>query len=138
MAVWPRTEVDGLDNPDSLELTIAYAGRGRELLGLLTGDAEQDETGAVIAAGDVGDIDFLKVGHHGSEVSLTSEQAEALAPEVAVASAGEGNAYGHPRKECVEALVSAGARFLCTKDVGDVELRPGRDGVMVRTATSRR
>ena len=138
LAVWPRTEVDGLDNPDSLELTIAYTGRGRELRGLLTGDAEQDETGAVIAAGDVGDIDFLKVGHHGSEVSLTSEQAEALAPEVAVASAGEGNAYGHPRKECVEALVSAGARFLCTKDVGDVELRPGRDGVMVRTATSRR
>jgi competence protein ComEC len=138
LAVWPRTEVDGLDNPDSLELTIAYTGRGRELRGLLTGDAEQDETGAVIAAGEVGDIDFLKVGHHGSEVSLTSEQAEALAPEVAVASAGEGNAYGHPRKECVEALVSAGARFLCTKDVGDVELRPGRDGVMVRTATSRR
>ena len=38
VAVWPRTEVDGLDNPDSLELTIAYTGRGRELRGLLTGD----------------------------------------------------------------------------------------------------
>ena len=136
--VWPRVAVTGLTNPDSLELAVSYDDKGKQMSALLTGDAEQDETGAVIVAGEVGDIDILKVGHHGSEVSLTSEQARALRPEVAVASAGEGNRYGHPSEECVDVLTGAGARFLCTKDVGDVELRPERDGVAVRTSKSRR
>ena len=136
--VWPRVAVTGLTNPDSLELAVSYDDKGKQMSALLTGDAEQDETGAVIAAGEVGDIDILKVGHHGSEVSLTSEQARALRPEVAVASAGEGNRYGHPSEECVDVLTGAGARFLCTKDAGDVELRPERDGVAVRTSKSRR
>jgi len=99
---------------------------------LLTGDAERDETGSVIAEGDVGDIDVLKVGHHGSQVSIREGDAERLDAEVSVASAGEDNAYGHPDPACVAILEGAGSLFLCTKDVGDVEVRPGRDGPCVR------
>lgn len=136
LVVWPRASVLGTENPDSLEMVVDYRGREGTLSALLTGDAEREETGAVVAAGDVGDIDFLKVGHHGSDVSVTLEQALALRPEVAVASAGEGNSYGHPRPECVEALEGAGALFLCTKDVGDVEVRPGESGPVVRSQHS--
>lgn len=131
--VWPHCPVSGTTNPDSLELLVTYARGGRSLTALLTGDAEQDEMAALLASGDVGDIDFLKVGHHGSAVSLTPEQARLLGPEVAVASAGQNNEYGHPCQECVEALTSAGALFLCTKDVGDVEVRPGITGPIVHT-----
>ena len=130
--VWPREEVDGSENAHSLEMVASFESGERQLTGLLTGDAERDETGAVLEHADVGDIDFLKVGHHGSAVSITPEQAWLLHPEVAVASAGEGNEYGHPREECREALEGAGALFLCTKDVGDVELRPHGEGVDVR------
>ena len=94
---------------------------------------EKDETGACLARGDVSDIDFLKVGHHGSEVSLTPDEAAALDPEVSVASAGEGNKYGHPRKECMDVLSGAGSVFLCTKDVGTVTVKPGARGPMVFT-----
>lgn len=131
--VSPTGLVDGSDNADSLELALTYEHNGSGLSALLTGDAEKDETGACLARGDVGDIDFLKVGHHGSEVSLTSDEAAALDPEVSVASAGEGNKYGHPREECVDVLEGAGSVFLCTKDVGAVTVRPGARGPVVST-----
>ena len=56
-----------------------------------------------------------------------------LSAEVAVASAGEGNRYGHPTDECVESLESVGTQFLCTKDVGDVTIEPGQMGPVVST-----
>ena len=130
--IWPRQEVDGDENCESIELAVSYVRGDRSLSALLTGDAERDETGPCVDAGDIGDIDLLKVGHHGSEVSLYADTAKALDPEVAVASAGEGNSYGHPREECVEMLEDAGALFLCTKDVGDVDVRPGSNGPSVR------
>lgn len=126
--VSPAAEVDGSENAHSLEMLVRYERDGRTLTALLTGDAERDETGSALARGDLCDIDVLKVGHHGSEVSITEQQARALDPEVSVASAGEGNSYGHPNQACVEALEAAGSMFLCTKDVGDVELRPGTSG----------
>ena len=131
--VSPTEPVDGGDNADSLMLAVSYEHNGDELSALLTGDAEKDETAACLARGDVGDIDFLKVGHHGSEVSLTADEAALLDPEVSVASAGEGNKYGHPRKECVDVLEAAGSVFLCTKDVGPVTVRPGARGPTVFT-----
>ena len=133
--VSPTTEVDGADNEDSIELALAYDEEGESLTGLLAGDAERDETGAALERGDVGDVDFLKVGHHGSEVSVTSEEAAELDPEVSVASAGEGNRYGHPSQTCVNVLEGAGSTFLCTKDVGDVTVMPGETGPRVRVAS---
>ncbi len=65
----------------------------------------------LLAAGAVGEVDLLKVGHHGSAASTTPRMMEALDPDVAVASAGEGNRYGHPAPECVEAVRSSGAEF---------------------------
>ena len=133
--VSPTTEVDGNENEDSVELALSYDEGGATLSALLTGDAEQNETGAAIDRGDVGDVDLLKVGHHGSEVSISPEEAAVLDPEVSVASAGEGNSYGHPSPACVETLEGAGSTFLCTKDVGDVTVTPGTKGPGVRVAS---
>ena len=123
--------MDGDGNEDSVMLSVTYERDGRSLSGLLTGDAEKDELARVIEAGDVGDVDFLKVGHHGSAASIEPDEAALLSAEVAAASAGEGNRYGHPRQECVDALESSGALFLCTKDVGDVTVSPGKAGPSV-------
>lgn len=132
--VWPYGPSAGDTNADSLEMSLSYRRGGCGLTALLTGDAEEDQTSQVIAAGDAGDIDFLKVGHHGSEVSLDPASAAALSPEVAVASAGEGNEYGHPRPACIHVLTQAGATFLCTIQCGDVTVEPGRDGPVVTTS----
>ena len=130
--VSPLEPTTGEGNEGSLELLVRYGEDGRELTALLAADAEREETGAAVERGDVGDVDLLKVGHHGSAASLTPEIAEALDAEVSVASAGEGNSYGHPDPACVEILEEAGSLFLCTKDVGDVTVEPGAEGPVVR------
>ena len=135
--LWPAEPVSGAENEHSVVLLATYEGTAlpfglgerRELTALLTGDAEQDVLGEVAAR--AGDIDLLKVGHHGSRVSVSSEEAAALDPEVAVASAGEGNSYGHPTPECRETLERAGAVFLSTIDSGDVTVLPGASGPRV-------
>lgn len=129
--VSPRSAVDGLENEDSLVLDLSFDDGSRSLTALLTGDAEAEVIGGAVERGLVSDVDLLKVGHHGSAASVTPELARELDPEVSVASAGEGNSYGHPDPTCVEALEGAGSVFLCTKDVGDVCVEPGADGPVV-------
>ena len=131
-AVWPREPVAGEENADSLCLAVTYDHDGSSLKALLTGDTERDELDAY--AGIVGDIDVLKVGHHGSKISVDVESLAVLDPEVAIASAGEGNSYGHPAPECVDAIEDSGAVFFSTIESGDVTVSPGRSGPSVRTA----
>ena len=133
--VWPHGPTDGSENEDSLCFVLSYDGNGRSLEMLLTGDAEQEQLEEY--QNDVGDIDVLKVGHHGSRVSISLDQAQTLRPEFAVASAGEGNSYGHPTPECIETLESAGATFLCTIEHGDVRLEPSPDDAPPRVVCQR-
>lgn len=131
--VSPSTYVSADENAGSLEFIVSYADGEKTLSGLLTGDAERDETSAVVETQGLSDIDFLKVGHHGSAISIDEESAQTLSPVVSVASAGQDNRYGHPKQECVDILEGAGSRFLCTKDSGDVTVEPSEKGVVVST-----
>lgn len=129
-AVWPVQPVSGEENADSLCLDVRYCEADRELCMLLTGDSECDQAAEYVE--EVGDIDVLKVGHHASAVSVDQDMLRVLDPEFAVASAGEGNSYGHPTMECQDELAAYGVRFVCTKDAGDVVISPAREGVHVR------
>ena len=133
--VWPHGPTDGSENEDSLCFVLSYDGDGRSLEMLLTGDAEQEQLEEY--QNNVGDIDVLKVGHHGSRVSISPDQALFLSPEFAVASAGEGNSYGHPTPECIETLESAGATFLCTIEHGDVRVEPAPASASPRVVCQR-
>ena len=124
--VWPRAAVSGLENDESLCLTLAYRDGTRSFSMLLTGDSEVDQEHAYAA--EVGDVDVLKVGHHGSKVSVDRELLDEIDPEVCIASAGEGNRYGHPSKECRKFVREHGSVFLCTIDAGDIVLEPGELG----------
>jgi len=66
----------------------------------LPADAESDVTARL----PVGDVEVLKVAHHGSEDPGLPAQLRTLRPEIAVISAGRGNDYGHPRPETLAAL----------------------------------
>lgn len=128
--MWPFESVDGEGNEDSLVLLLTYAQEGKRLRMLLTGDAELDQEREF--AQEVGDIDVLKLGHHGSKVSVDGELLDVLSPELSIASAGEGNRYGHPSDACVDAVREAGGAFACTIERGDITITPTAKGFAMR------
>lgn len=128
--MWPFESVDGEGNEDSLVLLLSYAQEGKGLRMLLTGDAELDQERKF--AQEVGDIDVLKLGHHGSKVSVDGELLDVLSPELSIASAGEGNRYGHPSDACVDAVREAGGAFACTIERGDIAITPTAKGFAMR------
>lgn len=71
---------------------------------LFTGDAEANNELNIINSYELNDIDFLKVGHHGSSSSTTSEFVEEVSPDIAVISCGYKNQYGHPHKSTLDTL----------------------------------
>lgn len=130
--IWPQGAVAGEENGESLCMLLSRMGEENRFSMLLTGDTEKEQEHEY--AEFAGDIDVLKVGHHGSKVSVDDEVLDILKPEVAIASAGAGNSYGHPSAECTEALERAGARFFCTIEAGDVSVEPTDVGYMVGTS----
>lgn len=71
---------------------------------------------------NLGAVDVLKVGHHGSRAALTDDLAAALSPRIALLSCGANNRYGHPHAETLACLEHAGAAILRTDERGDVRL----------------
>lgn len=128
--MWPFESVDGEGNEDSLVLLLSYVQEGKGLRMLLTGDAELDQEREFVQ--EVGDIDVLKLGHHGSKVSVDGELLDVLKPELSLASAGEGNRYGHPSDACIDAVKEAGGVFACTIEHGDITVTPTANGFAMR------
>ena len=72
--------------------------------------------------------DVLKVGHHGRKNSTVPASLDAVAPQIAIISAGEENPYGHPSPELLERWQGGGSRVLRTDQDGEVQvLTDGRD-----------
>ena len=95
---------------------------------LFTGDAGEESEEAMLAAGAPLDADVLKVGHHGSAGSSTSQFLAAVSPDYAVISVGAGNSYGHPTDEALARLGATGATVLRTDELGSVvAVTDGRD-----------
>lgn len=130
--VGPQEFTDGGGNADSVCMLVEYDAEGDgtcEASALLTGDAEAPQIEGLIDRGLVGDIDVLKVGHHGSRAGTTEELCRELKPEYALISVGARNRYGHPTREALEALASIGCEVWRTDEDGDVSCRFTRDGI---------
>lgn len=71
---------------------------------------------------------LLKIGHHGSVSSTTSEFLRKVSPEYAVISCGAGNEYGHPHQEVLNSLKESGITTYRTDLMGTIVFRVDRDG----------
>jgi competence protein ComEC len=102
-------------NNDSLVLRVTYGARSF----LLTGDLERAEERRLLEPGRPPvAADVLKVGHHGSRTSTSQEFLDAVAPSIALISAGLENSFGHPHPEVVGRLAARGAAILRTDRAG--------------------
>ena len=116
----PEEVAPSAKNNDSLVLHLRYGSRSF----LLPGDAEKQVEREILSENSVEAIrsDVLKIGHHGSKNSTTTEFLAAVQPHFGIISAGEDNLYGHPSPELLERLENAGVRILRTDRDGAVHV----------------
>lgn len=112
-------------NEDSMILRIDYGTTSA----LFCGDAPAERLSEL----PIGDIDVLKVPHHGGDDSLSPALLGMLTPSVAIIPVGV-NYYGHPAAQTLE-LLDAAEAYVCRLDqTGAVECRFLKDGrVSVRS-----
>jgi len=114
---WSQEEFDNKNN-QSLVVRIDFG----ESSFLFTGDIEEPAIETLVEyyqGTDMLDVDVYQVGHHGSNNATTTNQLEAMTPEIAVISMGQWDYgrnsnnrfttwyYGHPRRDTVEMLTLA-------------------------------
>lgn len=89
---------------------------------LFPGDAdahvEGQYTGSELADGQV---EVLKVPHHGSKTGMTQSFVDWLKPALSVISVGK-NSYGHPSAEAIDMLQRIGSAIHRTDKEGDIEV----------------
>ena len=66
------------------------------------------------------DVDFLKVGHHGSHYSTCQQFLDTVRSEYAFISCSETNTYGHPSPETIQRLREHGCEVAYTMKSGAV------------------
>ena len=126
----PGVEYDNL-NDWSVILHVQYGDTSI----LLTGDAESFAEKAALKAlpEKYFRATVLKVGHHGSSTSSSDAFLDAVDPEIAVASLGKDNEYGHPHKEVVEALEARNIPLYRTDTAGTIHIVLDGEGYTVET-----
>lgn len=87
---------------------------------LLTGDIGFDTEEKLVLPAS-GQIEVLKVAHHGSKYSTGEEFLARLKPALAIISVGK-NSYGHPTEEVIERLGYFDTRILRTDEAGEIEV----------------
>lgn len=128
--VWPDGSQEGTYPEKRNNFSINFVLEYGDTRVLFTGDAEEVVEESV--GPRVGDIDVLKVGHHGSLTSTSWEFLELVDPEVALISMGRENTYGHPHPVIIERLIQIGTAILRTDLHRDVLLTSYGDEPVVQ------
>ncbi len=109
--IWPPPELLAEPQPgaDPNQLALVAIARYQGFSMLLSADAEAEAVPL-----DPGQIDVLKVAHHGSEDAGLADLLERARPGLALISVGEDNSYGHPAPQTVATLAAQGVRVMRT------------------------
>lgn len=110
-------------NESSIVALFTYGGAAA----LFTGDLDANSERPLLR---LGEIDVLKVAHHGSKYSTTPALVNALRPRLALVSVGRNN-YGHPDPAVLERLEAQGASVMRTDSCGAVFVSIGREKIDV-------
>jgi competence protein ComEC len=129
---WPAREIDAgsVANNGSVVLTLHVGG----VSFLLAGDIEREAAAAVLREVQTdprrwGQIDVLKVAHHGSG-NRDDRLLDQVAGRLALISVGADNDYGHPTPSTLAALDARGFEVHRTDLEGDIAV-VSRDGEIV-------
>lgn len=116
--LYPDVDTTNMEtNSASIVLRLRYGSSSF----LFSGDLPQrEEEYLALLDGTSLHADVLKLGHHGSRTSSGEAWLHAVLPEIAIASAGRDNRYGHPHKEVLDALGFLHVPYLTTFQEGTI------------------
>jgi competence protein ComEC len=98
---------------------------------LLTGDIEERDERALLAAGEPLGASVMLAPHHGSGTSSSAALVDAVRPRHAVFAVGYRNRFGHPKPEVVGRYLAAGAAVWRSDRDGAITVRLEPGGVAV-------
>jgi competence protein ComEC len=111
-----RTFKRAPENNASVVLRVILGSRTVLLTGDIERESERDLTGHIEHA------DVLKVAHHGSRSSTTTDFLDAVSPRIALISCGRRNLFGHPHAETIDALQRQRIHVYRTDRNGSIDL----------------
>lgn len=89
---------------------------------LLMGDASLKSEEYILNNYDLGNIDILKVGHHGSKTSTGTNLLQTINPRLALVSCGIDNKFGHPHESVLTSLTKYNVNYLTTAKEGTITI----------------
>ncbi len=94
-------------------------------------DADKEVEKSIIEKYNLKDIDFLKVGHHGSKTSTDMTFINKINPKYSIISVGKNNKFGHPNIETLETLKNR--KMLRTDKSGTIRITINKNEFIINT-----
>ncbi|MFA5777950.1 MAG: ComEC/Rec2 family competence protein [Candidatus Paceibacterota bacterium] len=126
--LFPNRDVSAwATNDGSVVARLTY---GEESI-MLMGDAPSKTEKIILAENSKTQLasTILKVGHHGSRTSTSTQFVETILPTYALISDGKNNKYGHPHQETLNTLNKFGVQIFRTDLLGTIIIKCARMGV---------
>ena len=97
------------------------------------GDAGIEKEKDILKKYNLNNIDFIKVGHHGSNTSSSKEFINNINPKYSIISVGKNNKYGHPKENILDILKNS--NIYRTDRDGSIEIKLNKNGYKIRTCS---
>jgi competence protein ComEC len=127
--LWPIDNNVLDDNENNNSLVCLVNANGFRLL--FTGDIEKEVEQQLLRT-KIGEVDLLKVAHHGSNTSSHPEFIDELAPKISIISVGENNFYGHPSKQTLQTLLDVNSSIYRTDEMGLISVTIKNDRAVIK------
>ena len=98
---------------------------------LLMGDASFYKEQDILNKYNLKDIDFLKVGHHGSITSSSQKFIDTIKPKYSLISVGINNKYNHPNKKVLDILKDS--KIYRTDKNGSIRIKLDKNSYKIST-----
>ena len=97
------------------------------------GDAGINKEQDILNKYSLENIDFLKVGHHGSNTSSSKKFIDKINPKYSIISVGSDNKYGHPKNSVLNILKNS--KIYRTDINGSIEIRLKGNSYKIKTCS---
>ncbi|MEX1080339.1 MAG: ComEC/Rec2 family competence protein [Homoserinimonas sp.] len=128
--LWPPQKPAGVEPGNDASVVVEFVPSAECVTdcfsGIFLGDLGEEAQGRMLAAAALGEVDLVKVSHHGSR-DQDDRLYERLRATVGLIGVGSDNDYGHPTQQTLDLLRSTGTEVVRT-DRSGLALLSLRDG----------